>query len=1676
MNIKKYKRIIYILAFIIPVIAVLIGFILGGYMPFNNKDVITAADSSHNLQYYYELYDRVHEGKSIVYTDTTGLGDDFTSIVSYRLSDPTNYLILLFPRNMILTVLNILYMLKVGLAGLFMCIFLVNRRQKVTEDKEAMEKKRSAIINRLAEKVSQKVNKKDGKKDFKLGGTEAPRSAFGTFISNLDLISLSLSIAYALSNYMLGPGLLVDQLLAVAVLPLIILGLEKLIFENKWKLYVISFTISVFGSIYISIISFIFVLFYFLLSDFKDVSHFFRSLIRKFISDVIILGLSSAIIINAVSGLSFKSEIKKYFPDVFMSTTFWDTFKMTLTGTAPSNILYYGHNIYIACGLISIFMLFLYAFNGNIKIQKRLKSLSLAVILFIAVFISTPNFLFNGLKYTSSLSCNFAFILIFMLITIAHENIINIEHIRIPFIHLTGAVLAAMIILSLLLSEAYDSANPFITSLEVLFVYYILTLIYRSNSMTKLLYTSLVAVICIFEIVIPYTKNISYLGKITFPYEYLETSERYELIKNIHSNSDINNPRILLYNSSDSDSSPFTNTILGYDYIVARTKEPNIDRTLEKVDSLSSKTFTVYKNPYSAHAFFVKGNIYDYEYNEDYPFDATNTFTRDYVGSEDMFTLIGSDILNAPDRNEMLFSVTPYESGDLYSKLFYLYHHGQITKNSNYEVSQSFANYEKLGYRFFTARFNKDNYIDFYNKLNTYDITLNSDGYYSDKVNVPDDGYLIIGTNNTNSLKVNVNGKEIKPYSPINGAIALPVNKGDNSITISYSPKYFFIGLCISILTAIILALLAIRKIAFGFDKVDNRNRLVRFVNNNYVYLTTILIATGMFIICLMFKRSEPFGTAFPIGGDGFIQAYAQYKNEMINIKNNQPLNMIDYSLGMTLDNYSSRSFGVLYMILRPWKLLLYRFLPESLYVLDYSFTFYFYFVMTGIVFIYYLTHRRTGKTIDKKNPVLIVFGLAYTLSAYSIGFFLYQNFTLMVMVPLIYLGLEKLVYDKKPALYLLSLFWLMANDAYYAFICCIFIVLYYLIMNHDSVKAFFLNGIRVGIWSVCSACLSAAFLIPYYIKTTYSPYVAYDNVAPSITKWYGNFIYALSEYHAAKQGLITSPAEYRSNIYCGLLVVLLVPLYVSLKNIKLGERIRKMLFLVLLLVACDNEMLNYIFHGFHYQSQVPNRFTCFFIFMILVMFYDVLINFESIGKKHIVISMISMTAALSIIYYISSFNDYLPDSTLGNYLFSYVFLGIYLIFTIIYLAKSNKEMFRKAILITLCIELTVGSFRSFSTSVGNTDSPIYNNYLSNMDTFLKKHDDMKEPFVLTERLDDSFYQNISAFNESHSLSCFSSSQYDKYFDLLFRWGILFSQNTTYYTTGSPLPDMMLHVKYLTTDIYSASSYSIYDQIDQSNNLCLHENPYYLPLGVYFEDTAELNAWNEMSSSSANYISDFDRDNAFAHANGCNDIYTKLDIHDINSEEGKNGNYYIKEEKNSAGETPYTIYVEEDVSGNIYMPVAHGLIYIGTATKGEKDEFYINIPNFQTHDSVIDVEIGVWNPEEFTKLHEKLSRQVMTDQKYESNKISGKIDFDKDGILYLAMPNLPGWKAYVDGKEVELKTYMDGLAIDVTSGKHDIVLKYTPEGMYPGIIITFVTLLLLIVYFTVITSRKRKNS
>jgi len=91
-------------------------------------------------------------------------------------------------------------------------------------------------------------------------------------------------------------------------------------------------------------------------------------------------------------------------------------------------------------------------------------------------------------------------------------------------------------------------------------------------------------------------------------------------------------------------------------------------------------------------------------------------------------------------------------------------------------------------------------------------------------------------------------------------------------------------------------------------------------------------------------------------------------------------------------------------------------------------------------------------------------------------------------------------------------------------------------------------------------------------------------------------------------------------------------------------------------------------------------------------------------------------------------------------------------------------------------------------------------------------------------------------------------------------------------------------------------------------------------------------------------------------------------------------------------------------------------------------------------------------------------RWIARIREYSENAFTLDVETDHDGLLLLSEMYYPGWKAFVDGKQTEIfRTDYSLRSLFVPAGKHDIVVKYQPDSVLRGGLISLGSLLLCII-------------
>ncbi|MDE6021267.1 MAG: YfhO family protein, partial [Ruminococcus sp.] len=302
-------------------------------------------------------------------------------------------------------------------------------------------------------------------------------------------------------------------------------------------------------------------------------------------------------------------------------------------------------------------------------------------------------------------------------------------------------------------------------------------------------------------------------------------------------------------------------------------------------------------------------------------------------------------------------------------------------------------------------------------------------------------------------------------------------------------------------------------------------------------------------------------------------------------------------------------------------------------------------FLRDGITFILLMKIGFAGlftamllKYTFRRNDISIsFFAVMYALCSYILG---YSWNTIwmdtVALLPLVMLGMIKLLREKKCSLYIAALFLSLVSNYYIGLFICFFTVLAFFcvcIFECKKFGYFILSGFRMLLSTAVGAGLGAAMLIPawFALRLTNSA----ENSFPIEISFYESWLDILANMTAFREPTVK---EGLPNLYCGIICVVLMGMFLRSGGVRIREKIAAVIVLAFLIVSCNMNCLNFIWHGFHVTNMLPYRFSFLFSFVMIVVAYrafDLIVS----GKIKLwdVLAMAVFAAAFFMITWFSS-------------------------------------------------------------------------------------------------------------------------------------------------------------------------------------------------------------------------------------------------------------------------------------------------------------------------------------------------------------------------------------------------------------------------------------------------------
>lgn len=711
---------------------------------------------------------------------------------------------------------------------------------------------------------------------------------------------------------------------------------------------------------------------------------------------------------------------------------------------------------------------------------------------------------------------------------------------------------------------------------------------------------------------------------------------------------------------------------------------------------------------------------------------------------------------------------------------------------------------------------------------------------------------------------------------------------------------------------------------------------------------------------------------------------------------------------------------------------------------------------LCGLTFNIYLR-----KHFETPHISTVLFSSFYALSGYIAAY----NWNIMwldcvILLPIVLLGLERLVQEGKCAFYCITLALCILTNYYISIMICIFLVLYFgvlILQSGVSVKKIR----QFGVYSLLAGGMAAVFLIPAACAMLETEFGASE--FPTTLESYFSVLDELARHLMcvkASRGL-----DHWPNIYCGSAVLLLIPLFVVNKEIPVKRKFAMLGLTGILLLSFSTNVLNFIWHGFNYPNSLPARQSFIYIFLVLVMCYEAFIFRQGIEKK------VLLQCFLGAVIFLLFCEKFVEDEAFADWvvMLTLLFVMLYAVLFYFYLQKTKNSHRMVLGVLTFVVVMVEATVNMYNTSVGTVSRSAYLEDISAYQALYEYAQEKEEDFFRVEKFSRTT-KNDGTLAGYPTASVFSSTMNSRMGDLYEELGMRHSKVFYAFDGATGLTGAMLNVRYMfgnTADAFRddgcVTEERLYTPVIDSGNITLYECNYTLPFGYVVPMDFQLpvlkagdsiKIQNQMVKNLG--ISGY----LFSKIKG----YSKKENVEMIAQE--DGYYYALLTEGGSDR----IEAKGDFGTKEFKDLKkNSILYIGYLKKGEK----VVLANADEADSTPQISLTVYrmNTVVLKKVLDLLGASHMTEVSYDSTGIRGSISLEKPGKVMLSVPFEKNWKIMVNEEIVEPELFGECLMmLPLEAGEYDVVMEYRIKGWSEGLAISIISFMLFVV--VLIFSRK----
>ncbi len=739
--------------------------------------------------------------------------------------------------------------------------------------------------------------------------------------------------------------------------------------------------------------------------------------------------------------------------------------------------------------------------------------------------------------------------------------------------------------------------------------------------------------------------------------------------------------------------------------------------------------------------------------------------------------------------------------------------------------------------------------------------------------------------------------------------------------------------------------------------------------------------------------------------------------------------------------------------------------------------------VLSSMSMSYYL--KKSQKT---DGFPIAAFGIMYAFCGYFIAY--YWNvmwIDAMYLLPFIILGIEKIIETGKCKTYIISLALAIWSNYYIGFMLCIFSCIYFLyhyacaskkLRERKDINAekdtffsklknsyFLQSGVRFAFSSLSVGIILAFMLIP--LANILSASSATKGTAPTEYESYFTIFDFLANHLAALEPTIRSSGDdVLPNIYCGMLTVLLIPLYLFSKKISATEKIASVVLLAVMYFSFNINFLNFAWHGFHFPNDLPYRQSFIYSFILIVLAFKAFKNVTEFSKKQILGLGIGTLAFVVIVQELGSKN--VDDLT--------IFITI--AFTVLHIIVLGLITSKKAQAFALSV-MVICSVAA-ETITANTDHYVANQtktaFSSDYDDFKALQNDIADnddSLFYREELSDLRARMDPSWYDYNGASIFSSMAYEKVANLQKYIGLYGNKiNSFTYNPQTPIFNSMFSLKYIYDKSNLVSDGNYYSLVGENDTFTAYKNNYIL--NIAYPVSNDLLDWNAVDC-----LNPVDaQQKLFQLSTGTEGIFNRLVDYEIDYINLLNvdfdsilmGNLALN--RISSDDTAMaTINITAENTENIYiyvysrnldtvnvyspkitttMNVSDGYILdLGQHEAGEMISVELPLKEEKSSASVDFIAFTV-DEDVFVEGYEKLQSGQLEYTKFDETVIEGTFTAAENEFLFTTIPYDKNWNIYLDGEKLsedEILIISEALiGVKVDAGEHEIKFEYKIAG------------------------------